>query len=94
MNYTPRYTYWLYRANVRVSDLPNELTVLIQQFDKAFLAWQEATDQKQQGYRKIVEQCDAFISAKLFSLFEKQINEQNESDTLKDLLDKAADLDF
>lgn len=94
MNYTPRYTYWLYKANVLLNELPGVFTNLIIQYEKAYALWQDANESEQKKYKKIVEQTDAFISAKIVTLYQTQINEQNESDTLKALMSKAADLDF
>ncbi len=94
MNYTPRYTYWLFKANVKTNQLPVELAGLIRQYEIAVAKWQDAKESEQKLYKTIVENTDAFISAKIYTLFETQINEQTESDKLKDLLSKAADLDF
>ncbi len=94
MNYTPRYTYWLYKANVKTSQLPEELADLIRHYESAIAVWQEAKESEQEPYKKIVENTDAFISAKLYTLYETQINQQNESDKLRELMNKAAELDF
>lgn len=94
MNYTPRYTYWLYKAGLQINELPVELAALIKQYETSFTIWLEAEDKEQLDYVKIVEQADAFISASIYTLFEPQITRQTESDTLKDLMSKAADLDF
>lgn len=94
MNYTPHYTYWLYKANVPLNELPGDLFQLVQQYEKAVALWQDAKEHEQKKYQKIVEQTDAFISAKIYTLYETHINKDNESDKLKALIDKAADLDF
>ncbi len=94
MNYTPRYMYWLYKANVQLSSLPIELDALIEQYEKSFTLWQETDETEQKSFMKIVEQADAFISAKIYTLYESQINQQSENDRLKELMSKAADLDF
>jgi mevalonate kinase len=94
MNYTPRYTYWLYKANVKTNQLPEELAELIRQYESAVAVWQEAKENEQEPYKKVVENTDAFISAKLYTLYETQINQQNDSDKLKELMNKAAELDF
>lgn len=94
MNYTPRYTYWLYKANAKLNDLPTELSALIQQYETSFALWQEAKEMEQQSFLKIVEQADAFISAKIYTLYESRINPQSENDRLKELMSKADDLDF
>ncbi len=94
MSYTPRYSYWLYKANVQVNKLPGELADLIRQYEKTFALWQDAKENEQNRYKKIVEHTDAFISVKVYTLFETQINQQTESDILKELMSKADDLDF
>ncbi|MBA2613343.1 MAG: hypothetical protein H0U95_15350 [Bacteroidetes bacterium] len=94
MNYTPRYTYWLYKANVKTNQLPPELAELINQYESAVAVWQEAKQNEQEPYKKMVENTDAFISAKLYTLYETQINQQNDSDKLQELMNKAAELDF
>lgn len=94
MSYTPRYTYWLYKANVQINELSGELTDLISQYEKTFAKWQDAKESEQNRYKKIIEHTDAFISAKVYTLYETQINQQTESDILKELMSKADDLDF
>jgi hypothetical protein len=94
MNYTPHYTYWLYKANVQNDQLPEELAELIRQYETALAIWQDAKESEQSPFRNIIENTDAVISARLYTLYETQINQQNESDKLKELMSKAADLDF
>ena len=96
MNYSPRYNYYLFKAGVELEELPEELAFLIIQFDKTLDAWLEASEIEQKPHLKSLEYTDAFISAKIYQLYESSFSKDNISveDKLKALKDKASKLKF
>lgn len=96
MNYTPRYTYYLFKAQAELSELPEALSELITQFDKTLDKWLEANEKEQKPYLKALENTDAFISAKIYQLYADTFSKENMSseDKLKALKAKAAKLKF
>ena len=96
MNYSPRYTYYLFKTQAEISDLPEALATLILQFDKTLDKWLEANEKEQEPYLKALENTDAFISAEIYKLYTEAFSKENLSaeDKLKALKAKAAKLKF
>jgi hypothetical protein len=105
MHYSPKYTYWLYKAGITVEVLPSELLQLIEQYEKVISLLQienhtenqTENETEQISYQKALEQTDAYISARIYNQYAdkfKQIIQSDEQQKLKALMDKAADLDF
>lgn len=96
MNYSPRYTYYLFKAEADISELPNELANLISQFDKTLEEWLEASEKEQKPYLQALENTDAFISAKIYQLYTEKFTKENLSieDKLKALKAKASKFKF
>ena len=94
MIYTPRYSDWIHKRDVDLESLPEHLLSLISTFQSAHDAWENATEDEQAKYIKVLRSTDAYISAVLFSHLGNNPKSNSEDDKLKALLSKAADLDF
>jgi hypothetical protein len=96
MNYSPRYTFYLFKSGAEIDELPPALIALIEQFDTTHEQWQQAPEKEQKNYKQTLENVDAFISAKIYQLFGDKINSQqmSASDKLKALKAQASKLKF
>lgn len=73
MIYYKRYTTWLEKAGVEFQDLPIDLVILIQRYDHTVGLWELAGEEEQEEYLPMLEQADAFISARIFREYREVI---------------------
>lgn len=94
MIYLPRYNEWISNREADLNKLPEHLLMLISSFQSTLDSWENAAEEDQAKYMKILRSTDAYISAMLSEHFGDSQNTTTEDDKLKALISKAADLDF
>lgn len=68
MNYIAKHTEYMKNAGLILSDLPQDLQVLVRKFNAALWDWNNATEYEQRNYLTALVQTDALIAARVFGL--------------------------
>ena len=63
MIYLPRYNEWISNREADLNKLPEHLLMLISSFQSTLDSWENAAEEDQAKYMKILRSTDAYISA-------------------------------